>query len=268
MKEITVALLISTYNWKEALELVLMSVKNQSVFPDEILIADDGSKVDTKNLIEGFARSFPKPVIHIWHEDNGFRKTIILNKAIAACTAQYIIQLDGDCILHKHFIKDHIASATKGKYVFGSRCRIEEDHVNKVFGKKKINFNIFSKDIKARTKAIRFPFLSKLYALKTVTDLTFKLRGCNIAFWRADILAVNGYNETMVGWGMEDSELVARLIHSGIYGKRLRYKGLVFHIHHTIYSRDKYNVNDQILNDTIKHKTVWANNGIDKYLKC
>src|SRR5690554_2052679 len=102
------SLLISIYNWPEALELVLMSVENQSVGPRELLIADDGSSEKTKQLIDAFAKKSQIPIKHFWHEDKGFRKSKILNKAVAGSTSDYIIQTDGDCIMHKDFVKDHL----------------------------------------------------------------------------------------------------------------------------------------------------------------
>lgn len=116
--QIKTSLLISTYNWCEALNLCLNSVLQQSQQPDEIVIADDGSREDTKLIITEFSKKSSTPVIHVWHEDIGFRKTIILNKAIAKCSADYIIQIDGDLILHKHFIKDHIRFARANMFVW------------------------------------------------------------------------------------------------------------------------------------------------------
>lgn len=97
-------LLMTTYNWPQALGMVLASVSRQTVLPDEIVIADDGSTEETKMLIEHFASNFPQPVIHVWQKDLGFRKTAILNKAIAKATGDYIIQIDGDVVLNSHFI--------------------------------------------------------------------------------------------------------------------------------------------------------------------
>ena len=78
-----VSLLIATYNWPEALSLVLESVQNQFVLPNEIIIADDGSKDETRQLIENFKRKTTIELHHIWQEDKGFRLAEIRNKAIA-----------------------------------------------------------------------------------------------------------------------------------------------------------------------------------------
>ena len=112
-----VSLVISTYNWKEALCLCLLSVTRQTVVPAEVIIADDGSRPDTKLLIEDFQQNFPCPIKHIWHEDKGWRKCIIMNKAFALCEGDYIIEIDGDIIMHSHFIEDHISEAAPGYFL-------------------------------------------------------------------------------------------------------------------------------------------------------
>ena len=118
------ALLVSTYNWPDALHVVLKSLKNQTVSPQEVLIADDGSREETKNLIHRYQIELTFELKHIWQEDKGFRKSAILNKAVAATDADYIIQIDGDCIMHPHFIEDHLAAAKREVYLFGSRVNI------------------------------------------------------------------------------------------------------------------------------------------------
>lgn len=261
----TTALLISTYNWPEALELVLKSALVQSIHSTEIIIADDGSKEDTKLLIEQFRQKTNIPIHHIWQEDFGFRKSKILNKAIAQTTADYIIQVDGDCIMHENFVEDHLKAAQNGVYIYGSRVNILPDFVADVFVKKQINFNFFSKQIKNKTRSLRIPFLSEFY--KIHDGISKKFRGCNVSYWRNDFIAVNGYNENFEGWGREDSDLAIRMGNNGVKAKRIRYAGIVFHIHHKINSKDNFELNDKIQSETIANKTVRILNGVDKYLK-
>ena len=122
-----VSLLISTYNWPEALDVCLKSVMAQKLLPDEILIADDGSTDTTKKIVEKYQQISKVPVIHIWHEDNGFELAKIRNKAIAKATGDYIVQIDGDLILHPYFIKDHKDFAKKNSFVRASRIYIDEE---------------------------------------------------------------------------------------------------------------------------------------------
>ncbi len=265
MGRLSNSLIIATYNWPEALELVLKSVTSQSVFPDEIIIADDGSNEKTKSVIEAFKNENNIPVLHIWQEDNGFRKAKILNKAIAQASGQYIIQVDGDCILHPKFIEDHMSFANPNTYLFGSRVNIQETHIKALFENKQINFNAFSSGIKKRTRALHIPMLSRFYKENEVYST--KYRGCNASYFKSDFVDVNGYNEDFEGWGREDSELVLRFHNNHLKARRLRYRGIVYHIYHFEKSRDRFELNDSIERKTVVDKLVWTKNGVDKYLK-
>lgn len=258
------ALLTSTYNWPEALELVLLSLENQSVKPDELLIADDGSTSKTKELIERFRKSSSVPIRHIWHEDKGFRKSQILNRTVAKSSSEYIIQIDGDCIMHPDFIKDHIQHREKDTYLFGSRVNIQEEFLQELFLEKKIQFGLFNKGIKKRTRNLRIPELARLYKRKK--ELSKKLRGCNLSFWKKDFIAVNGYNEDFEGWGREDSELIIRMTNNGVYGKRLRYAGIVYHIWHKVKDQSRFETNDKMQQLAVEQQKNSCENGISKYL--
>lgn len=124
--EMKVSLIISTYNWEEALVRTLESVARQSRIPDEIIIADDGSREPTRIAVEQFVAGISVPVKHIWHEDDGFRLAAIRNKAMAAATGDYLIQTDGDVVLDRHFTEDHVRMAKRGCYVVGSRVVLGE----------------------------------------------------------------------------------------------------------------------------------------------
>ena len=259
-----IALLLSTYNWPEALELVLKSIVQLHMLPDEVLIADDGSTSDTKVVVDRFRESVPITVTHVWQEDHGFKRSAILNKAIAQSTADYIVQTDGDCILHPNFIKDHKSSLKKGQFLFGSRVNLIKTGLQPLFETQNIRFTSFSKGIKNRTRAIHFPILSNFYG---ITDqLSKKVRGCNLSFWRDDFIAVNGYNEDMTGWGREDSEFVIRLLNSGLKGRRLRYKAIIYHIWHKSSSKSKVTINQEIQEATVAQKLSRCTNGVAKYL--
>ncbi|MFD1095367.1 glycosyltransferase family 2 protein [Salegentibacter chungangensis] len=264
MKSVKVALLISTYCWPEALRLVLKSLLNQSILPDEVVIADDGSADDTAEVIREFNEKAPMTVRHIWHEDDGFRRTVILNKAISKIESDYIIQLDGDCIMHEKFVENHLNFSQNGNFLFGSRVNIQKHFLPKLFAEERINFHFFSRGIKKRTRNIHSPALGGLY--KEKDELSKKVRGCNLSFWKDDILKVNGYNEDMTGWGKEDSELVVRLLNKGVKGRRLRYNAIIYHIWHKEASRHKHNINFQIQEEAIKHNLTSCENGINKYL--
>ncbi len=260
------ALLISTYNWPEALDLVLHSVTEQIQLPDEVLIADDGSNGSTKELIEQYKKKYSNLNIqHFWQDDKGFRKSAILNKALAKSEAEYIIQVDGDCILHKHFIKDHLSLAKKGLFLYGSRVNIQKHFLLKLFDTKKNSFNFLSEGIKKRTRALRIPIFATFF--KPHNRLSKKLRGCNMSYFMSNIVTINGFNEDFEGWGKEDSELATRLLNNGIQGKRIRYKGIVYHIWHEENSKSREKQNEAMQKEIFEKKITRCKNGLDKYLQ-
>lgn len=264
--KLNVSLIISTYNWPGALNLCLQSVLHQSVLPNEIIIADDGSKEETRELINSFKEICKIPLIHVWHEDKGFRKTMIMNEAFTKVSYPYIVQIDGDIILHKDFIKDHIRFAQSKSFVSGSRVIIDEKLTKKLIQKKQWKFSIFTNGLRNRLNGIRIPFLSKFQEHYRQNDIIY-VRGCNMAFWKEDLLKVNGYDEEITGWGREDNELAARLINTGICKRVIKFSAIAFHLHHNLRSRDSVDQNDVILNKTLSEKRIRCKQGIDSHRK-
>lgn len=257
-------LITPTYNWPEALELLLLSIKKQTVFPDEVIIADDGSKPETTELIKKFQLDFPVPLVHIWHEDNNNQKPKIMNKAIAKAKYDYIIEIDGDIIMHKNFVEDHLTYAERGMYLFGSRVNIQKSILNDIFTKKITDFNLFSQGIKRRTRTLRIPIFMKF--AKIHTERSSKLRGCNMSFWKDDFIKVNGFNEGLVGWGIDDSEMIQRLHNIGIKGKRLKNVAIAYHIYHKVQSKGHIEINEQIERETTEKRIQFIDKGINQYL--
>ena len=258
-----ISLVITTYNWPEALELVLLSILKQSVLPNEILIADDGSTKETKILIERYSNKFKSGIKHIWQKDEGFQKTSILNKTITKANGDYVIQIDGDIIIHTHFVKDHIKMAKKGLFIHGSRAFLNNKTTKKAIKNLIITFPIYSQGITNRFNCLHSLILSKI-----LTKNNKKLqgtRGCNFSFWKEDFIKVNGYNEDMKGWGKEDTELSARLINSGLQKIKLKCLAVCYHLHHKKSSKKKLNINNDILELIIKDSSKICMNGSSKY---
>lgn len=257
MQNPTVALLITTYNWPSALNLVLSSVLAQSMMPDEIVIADDGSSHETKTLIENYSKKLN--IKHIWQGDQGFRKSLILNKAVKQIKSDYIIQIDGDIIIHPKFVEDHLHTAKKGHFVQGSRSMITEEKSAEILESGQIDFFTFSDGLANRFNAIRLPPLAPLF--KIAPSNPFHLKGCNFAYWKQDYVRINGYCNDFEGWGGEDYEFGARLLHAGLKRTRLKMKALAFHIFHPINCRRNTDVNDKIYQKTLTEKSKHTDNG-------
>ena len=259
-----VSLIISTYNWPESLILVLKSIENQTIFPEEVVIADDGSTVETKEIIAKFQKDSDLNIIHSWQEDNGFRVAKSRNKAIAKSCADYIILIDGDIILHPKFVQDHVNNAKVGYFMQGSRVLLSQDITEQIIISNRISFSFFSKGMKGRKNSIHSNFLSKIFSTKK--NYLRGIKTCNIAFFRQDFINVNGFNNEFEGWGREDSEFVVRLFNTGINRKSLRFNAIQYHLWHQDIDRKHLDYNNQLLQNSIKQKLKVCKKGINKYI--
>ena len=263
------SLIVTTYNWPEALEICLNSVLSQTVIPKEIIIADDGSKQETADLVQKIKESNPNiEIIHSWQEDDGFRLSMSRNKAIRKAKGKYVIIIDGDLILERHFIQDHIENMENGYFIQGSRVIISEEKSKEILNGKLPAFPniLFEKGYKNKANTIRNKLLSKIFTKKD--KKLSGIRGCNMSFFKEDLVKVNGFEEKIQGWGREDSEIAVRLFNSGIGKKRVKFNALTYHIYHKENDRSGLAENDEFLAEVIKQKKKKAEKGLDSYEGC
>lgn len=233
-----ISVIISTYNAKEWLEKVLWGYNVQTYTNFEMVIADDGSREDTRELIERFKEVSNYPITHVWHEDRGFQKSAILNKAILACKTPYIIMSDGDCIPKKDFVEVHHREREQGRFLSGgyfklpltiSRAITEEDVVEQNCFH--INW-LLERGLKKSFKNNKLTATGwKEKFLNAVTPTRPTWNGHNASGWTKDILEVRGLDERMQ-YGGQDRELGERLVNLGIKGKQIRYSAIVIHLDH------------------------------------
>jgi glycosyltransferase involved in cell wall biosynthesis len=261
-----VSLIISTYNWPEALNLCLISVRNQTHLPEEVIIADDGSTDETRSLIAKHQQDFPVPLVHVWQPDEGFQLAKIRNKAIAATSKEYIVQVDGDLVLNRHFIEDHVAFCKKRTFVSGTRVQMSKELSRKILNNNTTRVSLLSKGIINIFNGLRIPVLSSFLAARYKSKNPAYVRGCNMAFWKANLIEVNGYNESIIGWGREDSELAIKLINSSVQKRILKFGAVTFHIYHNEISRINLSDNEDILQDAIDNNVKTSAVGLSQYL--
>jgi glycosyltransferase involved in cell wall biosynthesis len=257
-----ISLIIVTYNRPDALQIILKSIEKQTVFPDEIIIADDGSTKETRQLIQNMQKKFPVPLVHVWHEDQGFRAAAIRNRAIKASSGEYLIFSDGDLFFHPRFIDDFLKNIRKGEALIGSRVFLTEKATKKRVTENKFHspFPLFSLETESnRLNSVRFPLINKL-----LKPLSFSpnLRGGLLGTWKTDMVAINGWNEDFSGWGLEDTELVARLFNLGVTLKKIKFQAITYHLWHPVQSREQVIFNQQLLDKTVKEKRIACKNGL------
>ena len=259
------SLIITTYNWPEALELSFRSVSRQVVLPDEVIVADDGSTPDTADLVRAWKRRLPTRVEHVWQEDRGFRLARSRNRAIAAASGDYIVLADGDMVLDPNFIADHASAARHGFFVQGVRLLTGPRAAQRVLADETQRFGFFSAGIRRRHHTIRNRFLSWLAYQPSHTNHK-AIRGSNQAYWKIDLQRVNGFNEEMIGWGGEDNELAQRLYNCGVRRKNLKFAALAIHLHHASRRPQGDSPNTKLLAATIDNKARRCTVGLDQHL--
>ena len=244
-----ISVIVATYNWPAALKLCLNSLKNQSIRDFEILIADDGSKDETRDLIQKCIKEFPVKITHLWHEDIGCRKTIIGNQAIHASTGKYLIFLDGDCLVQPDFLERHLSLAQKGYLVTGSRILLNHKFTKEILTKDNLDFSwLRKKSIHLWINGSINKFLPLLFKFGNSPWRNYRkfywrrIKGCNMACWKEDALLIDGFDETLLGWGHEDADFVFRLENKGIIRKSGSWSTEVIHLFHSV--RDQSN-NDE-----------------------
>lgn len=259
----TTSLIITTYNSPEYLRLTLSSVMFQTKMPDEIIIADDGSGKETEEIIANFQKVIPVPLRHVWQPDNGFQVCAIRNKAISCASGEYIVQIDGDIIMHPNFVADHIKCAKKGYFVAGVRAFLTKEYSQRILATKILDFKEISKNCMHKSNAIRVPMLTPIFKYRRLNNKT-TIRGCNMAYWKDDILEINGYNEDFKGWGCEDCELSIRFSNMGLKKLWLKFSAIAFHVHHEENSRQNKHVNQILMMNALQNGITYVPNGIKK----
>jgi GT2 family glycosyltransferase len=229
---LTSSIIVTTYNWPEALRVTLLSITGQSSSPSEIIIADDGSGPETAQVVEEVLRPSGVSWSHVWHEHKGVRQSRIKNLAVSHSNYPYLIMVDQDTVLHPDFVADHLSMAQEGVFLQGKRSLLPEDYTKKVVADGSFRPpSPLLVGLGNRKNTYRFPTLGKLLA--RTKNFETALRGCNLSMFKSDFLRVDGFDETFdKSWGREDSDICYRLFHAGIRMKFLWFMALQYHLYH------------------------------------
>lgn len=269
---IEASVIIAIYNKFDFLQLVLAGFENQTFKNFEIILADDGSSPEVVEKIKNKIAGSKLEIKHVWHEDKGWRKNIILNKAIVESRSGYLIFVDGDCIPHKRFVEEHIKNKQENIILAGRRVNLPEK-ITFLLSPQKIkkgllhNFyliysfwlNLFGygshieKGLYIKNKFIR----------KFINNKERGLLGSNFSIHKADILKINGFDERFLYPAAgEDTDLENRLKNNGVKLITLKYIAVQYHLYHQELYRDPENI--KILDENIKNKVTFTPFGINK----
>jgi len=256
-------LVVTTYERPDALARVLAAVAAQSRPPDELVVADDGSGATTASVVARHAAAARYPVHHVWQPHEGFRAGRIRNAAIAQTRCAYVVLLDGDMIAHRELLADHLALARPGHYSQGVRILLDDAATRRALaaGGELPGPLAAGVGLARRLYAVRAPALTRL--VRRVANGVVAVKACNQGFWRDDLLAVNGFDEAITGWGAEDKELCARLDNAGTLRQTLLFAAIAWHLHHPPASRSRAMANQARWQDTVHSRRTRCETGIE-----
>lgn len=264
--------IISTYNAEASLQKVLLGYLSQTYRDFELIVADDGSGPGTARLVAEFGSRAWFPVRHLWHEDQGYRRQEILNQAIVQAASDYILFTDGDCIPRSDFLAVHAANARKGRFLSGGYCKLGAELSARIGAEDIASGACFDTAYVGRHERLGWsnrmklgsgPAMARFLDAVTTTRATFN--NCNVSAWKADLLAVNGYDERMK-YGGADREIGERLVNRGIRGVQIRHRAVCVHLDHPrpYKTKDSLRENRAIRDETRRLRRAWTEWGIER----
>jgi glycosyltransferase involved in cell wall biosynthesis len=266
-----ISVIVATYNRPDALAAVLEGFCAQTDRSFELLVADDGSGTETQHVVERYQQRLPA-LRHVWHEDRGFRLAAIRNRAAAQSRGDYLIFVDGDCVPLPDFVEQHRALAERGWMVAGNRLLLSEALTSRTLSES-LPLHRWTSDDWRRARRLGHvnrvaPLLRlPLGPLRKLGGRRWqRVRGCNMGVWKADLSAINGFEERFEGWGHEDSDFAVRLVNAGVRLKKGAYATGVLHLWHTENNRALAGDNWDRLQRRIASRETTAGQGLDRYL--
>lgn len=266
-----ISLIISTYNWPDALDATLRALSKQTKPGHfEVIIADDGSKPDTAQLIQTWQQKAHFEINHAWQADQGFRAARSRNNALLKAAGDYIIFLDGDCIPRRSFIANHRHLARQQHFVAGNRVLLDEAFTQQHLS---VKTDLSQKSwwfwLKTRLQGHCNRCLALLtLPLGPLRDYQPKrwqgARTCNLAAWTKDLFTINGFDQHYEGWGYEDTDLVLRLMRIGCRRRSGRFATSVLHCFHQLVERKNTEKNLQRLHELQNNDHIQAIHGLEQ----
>lgn len=269
LKSPNISVIVTTYNRPDALQVVLLALAQQTQLPNQVVVADDGSTQETRLLIGQLQNQLNYPLQHVWQKDEGFQAAKIRNKAALCAHSNYLIFLDGDCVPFPDFIENHRLLAEPNWFVSGHRVLLEKQFTQKILQEllpiyKQSTLEWLLHYFQRQSNRL-FPLLRiRLNQLRKLHAKQWQgAKSCNLGLWKEDFICVNGFDESFIGWGYEDSDLVIRLIRAGIYRKSGKFAIPVIHLWHQQNDREKEQINLDLLKQITETQRIRAKIGLD-----
>lgn len=272
MQKPKASVIISIYNKFHYLELVLAGFEQQSEKDFEVILADDGSNGQTVEAIRQYQQKSPLQLRHIWHEDKGFRKTRIMNKAVVAAASPYLIFVDGDCIPHARFVEEHLRHAQPGVVACGRRANLSQKLTDSLSAEKirrgalsgTFALKLLADSIGGGSRDAEKALYIRNSPLKPFFKQKFRgLLGCNFSLHKKDLLDINGFDERYEAPAAgEDTDPEYRLSWAGKQFISVKNYAIQYHLYHKLLPRPEQS--QAVLRQVLQEKQAYTPFGIQQ----
>jgi cellulose synthase/poly-beta-1,6-N-acetylglucosamine synthase-like glycosyltransferase len=262
-------LMLATSQMPRHLELVFAALERSPFRDFEVIVCDDGSGPEARQISEAFASRSGIQTKHVWQEHRGFRKCRILNEGLRQSTGELLVFLDGDCVPHRDYVGDHVSQLEPGVFCAGRRVELGEkisaaltpEMVSRGFfdfpGPRML-WSFATGDSEHFQRTLRFPWpgVRRCLGMERIDDL----KGCNYSVSRKDLEAINGFDEEYEGYGREDTDVELRLRNLGLRIRSMKGLALQFHVWHP--RRAFTPANDKRLDEVKMTRRFWCEQGM------
>ena len=233
------AIVVSTYDWPDALNAVLRGFDEQSDRNFTLVVADDGSGPATKAVVEKWRSSFGDRLVHVWQPDDGFRLAQVLNLGSSMVDADYFAFMHGESIPRRRFVRALRSCIKPGWFVAGRRVDLSQALTARVL-EQQLPVHRWGMIDWLRTRRHAGPLRAltgrdrRRVGARGVPEFMPPNRsyGHMLGVARRDFERVNGYDMRFVGWGEEDVDIVVRLRRIGLRCGHAGPDGTLIHLWH------------------------------------
>jgi glycosyltransferase involved in cell wall biosynthesis len=232
-----ISIIVTTYERPDNLRRVLASIAGQRGVDGnlEVIVADDGSRDETRVVVQRFRRQARFPVRFVTHEHRGFCPGRCRNEGVAASEAEYLLLLDGDCLIPPDHVRIHLDRRRRGIVRMGDCLRLSQAASSHVTDEMAIGGKFQSLASSSERWRLRRRACSTWWYNARRHPGKPALIGNNLGLWREDYERVNGFDENYVGWGCEDDDFGKRLRRAGVRLESILWWTNTYHLWHPIH---------------------------------
>lgn len=274
-----ITFIVTVYNRLDYLKNIMKCLIAQTYTIDHLIIADDGSSESVSEAISDLLPLCNFKITHVYQKDLGFRLSKSRNNGANIAEDGLLIFADQDLIFGKNYVKAIIEKAKLGcVHPHKVLWTTYEEKENIIKFLKKHDFSypnfyteilnmISSKQKKDRNKQNLKDFIRAFKFKFKLRSKPVTLGGASFSIFKEDYIKINGFDETFVGHGAEDTDFGYRAQIAGINPKIIFFNEAPIHMNHSkdpTFGSNKSKITNK--KNNLKDITIYVKYGVNSPL--